>query len=120
MRKRGGILLNLLIIKILRLKYLRALPAGSAVLPQNIFILMMVKNARNLSVKFALLYHKFILVIAIKLNIFALIAVIHFIFGKNERMHLSINAVMISVPVFLKSKSKLNLAERLLIKVKSS
>jgi len=100
MRKRTGILLNPLITKTMRLKCLRALPAGPVVLPQNIFTLTMVKNAHNLSAKFALLYRKFTLVIAIKLNIFALIVAIHFISEKNEKIHLSINAVMISVPVF--------------------
>jgi hypothetical protein len=64
------------------------------VLPQNIFILAVVKNVHSLSVKSALLYHRYILVIGIKLNIFALIVAIHFIFGKNEKMSLSINMTM--------------------------
>jgi len=60
----------------------------------HIFILTMVKNAHSLSVRSALLYHRYILVIGIRLAIFALIVAIHFIFGKNEKMSLSINATM--------------------------
>jgi len=40
---------------------------------------MMVKSAPSLSVRSHLLYHKYILVIGVRLNIFALIAIIHFI-----------------------------------------
>jgi hypothetical protein len=55
---------------------------------------MMVKSAPSLNVRSALLYHRYILVIGIKLAIFALIVVIHFIFGKNEKMSLPINVTM--------------------------
>jgi len=49
------------------------------VLLASTFTLMMVKSAPSLSVRSILLYHKYILVIGIKLNIFVFIAVIHFI-----------------------------------------
>gem|GEM_PF-5901248 len=64
------------------------------------FTLTMVKSAPSLSVKSALLYHKCILVIAVKLATFAIIVVIRFIFGKSEEMSLSINVIMIGVPLF--------------------
>jgi len=59
-----------------------------------------VKSAPSLSVRSALLYHRYILVIGIKLAIFALTVAIHFIFGKNEKRSLSINVTMISVHIF--------------------
>jgi hypothetical protein len=54
----------------------------------------MVKNVHSLSVKSALLYHRYILIIGIKFAIFALTVAVHFIFGKNEKMSLSINVTM--------------------------
>jgi len=61
---------------------------------------MMVKSAHSLSVKSAPPYLKYILAIGVKLNTFALIVVIHFIFGKSEEMSLSINVIMIGVHLF--------------------
>jgi len=89
-----------LLLKILRLKYLKVLPVGFAALLVNTSILMMVESVRSLSVKSALFYHKYILVIGTRLNIFALIVVIHFIFGKSEGMSLSINVIMIDAHAF--------------------
>ncbi len=43
-------------------------------------------------------------VIAIKLNTFGLIVVIHFIFGKRREMSLSINATIIDAPLFQRTK----------------
>jgi len=60
---------------------------------------MMVKNVPSLNVRSALLYPRYILVIGIRLAIFALTVAIHFIFGKNEKRSLSINATMISVHI---------------------
>ena len=94
MRRRRVILFYRLIIKILRLKHLKDLSVESVVLKQNIFTLTMVKSAHSLSVRSALLYHRYILVIGIRLAIFALTVAIHFIFGKNEKMSLSINVTM--------------------------
>jgi hypothetical protein len=98
-RKRKVILLSQLILKILPLKYLKVLSARFVVLPHNTFILMMVKNVLSLSVKYALLYHKYILIIGVRLNTFAIIVAIRFIFGKSEEMSSSINAIMTSVHI---------------------
>ncbi len=81
-------------------KDLKDLSVESVVLPQNIFILMMVKNVPSLNARSALLYHRYILVIGIRLAIFALTVAVHFIFGKNEKRSLSINATMITVHIF--------------------
>ena len=86
MRKRKVILLDLLIPGILPLKYLKVLSVRFVVLLTSTFILTMVKSAPSLSVRSALLYHKYILVIGVRLAIFAIIVVIHFIFGKSEEM----------------------------------
>jgi len=99
-RKRGVVLLSQSIPKTLKLRYLEALSAGFVVLPQSIFILTMAKGAHSLSAKSVLPYHRCILVIGVKLNIFALIVAIRFIFGKSEEMSLSINVTMISAHLF--------------------
>jgi len=63
-----------LLLKILRLKYLKVLPVGFVALLVNTSISMMVESVRSLSVKFALLYHKYILVIGTRDTLPAVIA----------------------------------------------
>jgi len=54
------------------------------------------KKRSQLKCKVCSFYHRYTLVIGIgiRLSIFALIVAIHFIFGKDEKMSLSINATM--------------------------
>jgi len=120
MRKREVILLNQLILKILRLKYLKALSAGFVVLLANIFTLTMVTDAPSLSVRSALLYsqvhprHR-------NRTHYSCPHCGHSLYLWKERRDISIyKCDNERRPHFSNNKLKLNCAERLLAKVKSS
>ncbi len=121
MRKRKVILLKQLMLRILPLKYLKALSARFVLLLTSTSISMTVKNVLSLSVRSALLYHKYILVIGVRLNTFALIVLIRSISAKIERRDVFVYKCDDDrCPSFLKNKAKFNFRERLLAKLKSS